>query len=292
MFDTRLRDRLLFEDEDFTYSRRYFWAYNTLGVLNEGIKAMISAVNETFDEDFWAAKHATLWPHPDPSSAAGHHYVIQLRGLRDDLESAVAKLEEMQSLNQETRHDIKDLRDQLFNGSSVKESRRSIEQADNIKALTIISMMFLPLIFVTVSSTSSLSDFWHSLSNFTIQSVFGITNFDISPNDWRFPVTMVAICLPFFFFILVVQTNTGMKLLRAFIDHVIRQPVNILAERVGGVEQGRAVARHGTAATTSAEARNEAVSPRKAVFESHSRRNRSEGARMRMGDIEEGEMIY
>ncbi len=160
MFDARLRDMLLFEDENCTYSRRYFWAYNTLGVLNEGIQAMISAVHGTFDEDFWAAKHLTLWPHPDPSSAAGRHYVIQLRGLRHDLETAIAELEDIKILNQQTRQEIKDLRDQLFHGSSVKESRRAIEQGDNIKALTIVTMMFLPLTFVTVSSTSSLSDSW------------------------------------------------------------------------------------------------------------------------------------
>lgn len=27
MFDSEIRDRLLFEDKDFTFSRRYFWAY-------------------------------------------------------------------------------------------------------------------------------------------------------------------------------------------------------------------------------------------------------------------------
>ena len=74
-----------------------------------------------------------------------------MRTLQQELESAVADLEEVHKKNERTRTEIRSLREQLFSGSSVKESRRAIEQGDNIKVLTGLSMIFLPLTFVTVS---------------------------------------------------------------------------------------------------------------------------------------------
>jgi hypothetical protein len=150
MFDVRLRDKLLFEDSHFTYSRRYFWAYNTLGVINEGIKSMRSAYINTFTKDFWAGRHPTLWPHPSPDSAEGRDYAARMDVLRQELESAVGELQHMHDKNETTRTEIRSLREQLFSGSSVKESRRAIEQGDNIKILTSVSMIFLPLTFVVV----------------------------------------------------------------------------------------------------------------------------------------------
>lgn len=196
MFDVRLRDKLLFEDSHFTYSRRYFWAYNTLGVINEGIKSMSTAYLNTFTKDFWTGKHPTLWPHPDPESDEGKEYLALINTLRGDLEAAIGELNIMYNKNETTRTEIRSLREQLFSGSSVKESRRAIEQGDNIKILTSVSMIFLPLTFVV--------------------GVFGITTFDISATDWRFPVTMVSACIPFFILILVLQTRAAMVAVRKF----------------------------------------------------------------------------
>jgi hypothetical protein len=152
MFDFRLRDKLLFEDSAFTYSRRYFWAYNTLGVVNDGIKSMRAAYLDTFTKEFWAGTHPTLWPLSDPDSAASREYLVHLAPLRRELDAAVEQLHEVWKKNEHTRDEIRSLREQLFSGSSVKESRRAIEQGDNIKILTSVSMIFLPLTFVTVRS--------------------------------------------------------------------------------------------------------------------------------------------
>jgi hypothetical protein len=200
MFDFRLRDKLLFEDKHFTYSRRYFWAYNTLGVINNGIQSMISAYSDTFTKEFWAGRHPTLFPHPDMShsSAEFHLYVSKLRSLRLDLEEAVALLNQVYEKNESTRQEIKSLRDQLFSGSSVKESRRAIEQGDNIKILTSLSMIFLPLTFVT--------------------SVWSMTGFPLDVDDWQFPVTMVCACVPFILFVLMLQTRTGTEALARGIE--------------------------------------------------------------------------
>lgn len=158
MFDVKLRDKLLFEDKDFTYSRRYFWAYNTLGVINDGIKAMAAAHDETFTPDFWAGRSQLLWPHPDPDSAPGQAYAALMGGgPRRELARAVQDLWSVHDKNSAIRKEINSLREQLFSGSSVKESRRAIEQGDNIKILTSVSMVFLPLTFVTVCPAASFS---------------------------------------------------------------------------------------------------------------------------------------
>lgn len=151
MFDVKLRDKLLFEDADFTFSRRYFWAYNSLGVINDGIKSMINAYTDTFTPEFWAGRDRTLWPHPDPDGAEGRNYLSQLGTLRQELEQVIEDLKQVFKANENVRQEIVSLREQLFSGSSVKESRRAIEQGDNIKILTGVSMLFLPLTFVTVS---------------------------------------------------------------------------------------------------------------------------------------------
>ncbi|KAK3384966.1 hypothetical protein B0H63DRAFT_472038 [Podospora didyma] len=191
MFNVKLRDKLLFEDQHFTYSRRYFWAYNTLGVINEGIKSMRSAYLDTFTREFWAGRHKLLWPHPNPESADGRLYLDRMEVLHQELEATLGELQETYEKNEKTRTEIRSLRDQLFNGSSVKESRRAIEQGDNIKILTGLSMLFLPLTFVT--------------------GVFGITQLEIRADDWRFPVTMVSVCIPFFLLIFVLQTRAGLN---------------------------------------------------------------------------------
>ncbi|VBB81854.1 Putative protein of unknown function [Podospora comata] len=187
MFDVRLRDKLLFEDSHFTYSRRYFWAYNTLGVINEGIKSMSAAYVNNFTRDFWEGRHPTLWP----CASNGGDYLGKLDILRQDLEQAVSELKMVYDRNEATRTEIRSLREQLFSGSSVKESRRAIEQGKNIKILTSVSMVFLPLTFVV--------------------GVFSITTLEIEPEDWRFGVTLVGVCVPFFVLILVLQSMDSVR---------------------------------------------------------------------------------
>jgi hypothetical protein len=48
----------------------------------------------------------------------------------------------------------------------------------------------------------------------TAQSVFGITELHLEPTDWRFPVVMVCVCVPFFVIITILQTRAGMNAVR------------------------------------------------------------------------------
>src|SRR3569833_1889810 len=73
--------------------------------------------------------------------------------MRGEIPRAGEGLKQEYARKERTRRDGARLREQLFSGSSVRESRRAGEQGDNIKILTSVSMIFLPLTFVTVSLT-------------------------------------------------------------------------------------------------------------------------------------------
>ena len=149
MFDVKLRDKLLFEDSHFTYSRRYFWAYNTLGVINEGIKAMIAAYVDTFTADFWAGRHQILWPLKETTSPEAVSYLEKMNELKREIDRTVEDLREVMGKHERTRKEIASLREQL-SAAQLRESRMAVKQGDNIKVLTGVSMIFLPLTFVTV----------------------------------------------------------------------------------------------------------------------------------------------
>jgi hypothetical protein len=145
MFDGGLRDKLLFEDEEFTYSRRYFWAFQTLGLMRDGIKAILDAYEKTFTDDVWEGKHKTLWPMMDEKSKRNEHYKKRMAHLKKDFEKIIKDLHRLDDDNDERRKEIRTLRDQLFNGTSVLESRKSVElsavtmlQGHNIKLLTLV----------------------------------------------------------------------------------------------------------------------------------------------------------
>lgn len=79
-----------------------------------------------------------------------------MAGLRQDVEHEIRGLEEIDHLNDEKIKEIKGLRDNLFSGTSVLESRKSVQQQAitvqqrrNIKLLTLVTIFFLPLTFVT-----------------------------------------------------------------------------------------------------------------------------------------------
>ncbi|RDL37757.1 Magnesium transport protein CorA, transmembrane region [Venustampulla echinocandica] len=197
MFNGDLRDKLLFEDKDFTYSRRYFWAFQTLGTMNHSIKAMIDAYESTFTDTVWEGRHHTLWPLNDEDTPRNAYWKKRLASLRTDYECEIGRLKALVKDNEVLRKEIRELRDNLFSGTSVLESRKSVEQTEitvqqgqNIKLLTLVNLFFLPLTFVT--------------------SVFGMTNMPTEERFWRFGIVMATVCVPFFLLIGSMNTSRGM----------------------------------------------------------------------------------
>ncbi|KAJ4343401.1 hypothetical protein N0V95_006663 [Ascochyta clinopodiicola] len=196
LFDEDARRKRLFEDKHFTWTRRYFYAHQALGNVNDSIKAMIDAFEDTFTEDVWDGESKTLWPLYE-ESPRNDHWKRRLRLLRLQFEREMKELRILQRENNERRHEIETLQEQLFSGTSIQESRKSVELADvtvhqgyNIKVLTIVNLFFMPLTFVT--------------------SIFGMTNMPAEPAPyWPFAITLVAICVPFFSIIGFLSTKYG-----------------------------------------------------------------------------------
>lgn len=129
LFNKELRDKLLFENNDYTYSRRYFWAFQALALLNDEIQAMISEYEETFTDDVWSGEHKFIWPGTAETSSRYSNFRKKLSHLRKQFEKEIEQLQHVLELNEREQKDIKSLRDQLFSGTSVLESREAVNQA-------------------------------------------------------------------------------------------------------------------------------------------------------------------
>lgn len=86
MFNETLRNKLLFEDDAFTYSRRYFWAYQSLSIMNEDIEEMISAYRSTFTDSVWNGTHKFIWPGDETLSSRHAHWRKRMAGLRNEID--------------------------------------------------------------------------------------------------------------------------------------------------------------------------------------------------------------
>lgn len=190
IFDAALRDELLFENDKYTYSRRYFWASQTLGLLSNEIKAMIAAYKETFTDEVWSGEHKTLFPGTRDQSARYDNWRRKLVYTRRQFEKEIAQLEDVLRMFQQQQKEIRGLREWLFSGTSVLESREAVsmakitvEQGYNIRLLTLVTLFFLPPSLVT--------------------GVFGQTNMPVDDSFLPFALTLIGICTPTYLLILV-----------------------------------------------------------------------------------------
>ena len=131
MFKQAVRDRLLFEDDEFTFSRRYFWAHQSLGIMNEDINEMIAAYRETFKEGVWNGSDKIIWPGDENTSSRYANWRKRMKYLRQDIEVCeppiiaglvrtyagyqheLDQLQEIEELNRDKMREIRDLRDNV-----------------------------------------------------------------------------------------------------------------------------------------------------------------------------------
>lgn len=93
---------------------------------------MIDAFEETFSNDFWEGKSATIWPLFE-DSPRNNCWKTRLQRLKAEFDQVTAELRVLQRKNDERRHEIEYLQEHLFSGTSIRESRTSLQQGRNIK---------------------------------------------------------------------------------------------------------------------------------------------------------------
>uniref|UniRef100_A0A093XC24 Putative 26S protease regulatory subunit like n=1 Tax=Talaromyces marneffei PM1 TaxID=1077442 RepID=A0A093XC24_TALMA len=137
----RLQD-ILFDDNTFSISKRYFWAINL-------IHEIISLLDDNLEKwDLY--KRASVVPFLERYAGEVDEdwqrkaYAAMVRNDKAASE-ACAELELIRDAFQETLKRITLMRDGLFNASSVMEARASTQLGENVKLLTFISIFFLPL---------------------------------------------------------------------------------------------------------------------------------------------------
>lgn len=86
MFNLAMRDKLLFEDDNFTYSRKYFWAHQSLGIMNEDIEEMITAYKKTFTDTVWSGANKIIWPGDASTSSRYSNWRKRMVVLRQEIE--------------------------------------------------------------------------------------------------------------------------------------------------------------------------------------------------------------
>ncbi|KAI7223907.1 hypothetical protein KC333_g217 [Hortaea werneckii] len=176
--------------------------YQTLGLMNESIISMIDAYERTFTDEVWAGRHRTLWPLLDQNSPRNRYYKEKrMAPLRAKFDAEMDNLRKLIAKNDLRREKITGLKEDLFTGTSIQESRKSVEnteitiqQGHNIKLLTLVSIFFLPLTFVT--------------------SVFGMSNMPTAQHYNTFGIVTAVVCVPFFVLIGSLNTTRGMHFWR------------------------------------------------------------------------------
>jgi len=156
----------------------------------------MQAFRSTFTDEIWNGTNKVIWPSVESISARDAYWHKRKASLRRDLEYEISQLEEVIVSHDKKRVEVVGLHDNLFSGTSVLESRNSVEQAQiaveqgrNIKLLTIVMIFLLPLTFVT--------------------SVFGMTNMPQDDDFDHFSWVAIAICVPTYLLIIFLIPNKG-----------------------------------------------------------------------------------
>ncbi|THX12841.1 hypothetical protein D6D13_04007, partial [Aureobasidium pullulans] len=143
-------DRLLFDDEQFSRSRLYFWMLSSLATF-------IHMMEESKLICEHLEKHVREL-YPD-TSRLSEQETKALRAMEPHIDSLGQAMKRATTL----QHRVMALRDGLFNASAVLESRAANRLSENVKLLTYVSIFYLPLAFCASlwSATDTFS--WNGL---------------------------------------------------------------------------------------------------------------------------------
>jgi hypothetical protein len=126
---------LLSDDSSFSKSKRYIWAIQVYKVFEKKLGETISVWEEFEANSLHKLDERQLDNHRDESLEIIHTAIEALKRKRNHI--------------QMKRAEVSDMKDGLFATSQLLDSRVSVRQNDNIRLLTYINLLFLPLAFCT-----------------------------------------------------------------------------------------------------------------------------------------------
>ncbi|KAE9370907.1 hypothetical protein N431DRAFT_468918 [Stipitochalara longipes BDJ] len=138
IFDVEAHDDLIFDDDLYTRSRRYFWAINCVNESLNLLRRNIQVWTEHRDD--------VLLP------LGRKLHSVEMKEFDNTIRNCnevQAKLLKIEETFNEQRTKLVALRDGLFSASAVMESRASTRLGENVKLLTYVSIFYLPLAFCT-----------------------------------------------------------------------------------------------------------------------------------------------
>ncbi|MCJ1286591.1 hypothetical protein MMC26_005937 [Xylographa opegraphella] len=139
IFNEDARERLFLEDAQLTLARRYFWALQTLSMINESLNSIV----ETWEKHQSAFETNDRLPYfhrkmtPKETSAV-RMATQEIAGTIDSIVKRIAK-------NEQRRSEIMTLRDGLLSTSQLVEHRIARTETGNMRRLTMASIYSLPL---------------------------------------------------------------------------------------------------------------------------------------------------
>ncbi|KAL8753071.1 MAG: hypothetical protein Q9184_005535 [Pyrenodesmia sp. 2 TL-2023] len=126
-FDSQGRQNFLFEDRNFSNSKRYFWALQSLRLFAEHMEITLRSLDGIV-------------------LMAGDLDASEAHDVRDEvLKDLEEKFGKLRDRIERKRQEIQSLSDGLFSASSVAEGRLASEQNGNIRLLTMVTIAYLPL---------------------------------------------------------------------------------------------------------------------------------------------------
>ncbi|EDN10853.1 CorA-like Mg2+ transporter domain family protein [Histoplasma capsulatum] len=133
------RKNLMADDPQFSLSKTYFWALQTYKLFERTLEQTI-ATWETFKID--------SLPKIQDGRISPENWDASVRSIDQAIELLKPKINRIKRGIQ----DVRDLREGLQSTAAVFDSRTAVRQGENIRLLTYITLLFLPLSFGTVGS--------------------------------------------------------------------------------------------------------------------------------------------
>ncbi|KAI5837489.1 hypothetical protein DFP73DRAFT_315775 [Morchella snyderi] len=165
LFFTEENEKLLFDDHQFSRTKRYHWALQWLKKMSDGINEFVTAI-----EEFEKISLPNL-----RRNAQAHRIRSRVRMAKAELSSEkvferkVERAKKLRAKIEAKYSEIKDFRDALVSASGVLESRAAVSQAESMHTLTVLMIIFLPLtVVIALYSMPFMPETYQTLSAFGV----------------------------------------------------------------------------------------------------------------------------